>query len=158
VCYTQVSSLEKWVIGLNRKGGLYVYAGHDLYLMSPVLRSVIRSKFGLTLKSMSWTMNMPSHWLQILCTVIVYCVPLVSVFPFCLTAGILIIPEHYISTPFTNCNVPHSWLKKRLSKGDNEHDNRLEERVSSRSVAQPQSWEGLWCKPPIVECLVNSTP
>jgi len=58
---------------------------------------------------------MSSHWLQILCTVIVYCVPLVSVSPFCLTAGILIIHEHYISTPFTNCNVPHSWLKNLVT-------------------------------------------
>ena len=58
---------------------------------------------------------MSSHWLQILCTVIVYCVPLVSVSPFCLTSGILIIHEHYISTPFTNCNVPHSWLKNLVT-------------------------------------------
>ena len=36
------------------------------------------------------------------------CVRIVSVSPFCLTAGILIIHKHYISTPFTNCNVPHS--------------------------------------------------
>jgi len=52
-----------------------------------------------------------------LTTDIVYsnCVRIVSVFPFCLTAGILIIHEYYISTIFTNCNVPHSSLKNLVT-------------------------------------------
>jgi len=43
-----------------------------------------------------------------LCTVIVYRLYLSPLFVSQLEFLILIIHEHYISTPFTNCNVPHS--------------------------------------------------